>query len=602
MIKTESSPSYQKFNWFTLRTLLFATAIGTGIFLRFYNLGVTPLTENEAAQALQALEFSTHTLNLQSTNIGIQPLYIILTGLVFSIFGASEFLARFWPALSGSMLVFLPALFRHELGNKAMLVLAFALALDPSLVIVSRQANGPMVAVSLSILAFGFWHTRQAMIAGVFAGLALLGGPACFMGLVDIGITYAILAAMKFKDRKSDQDKAQKLPGISAPPGQALPSRIQDGRIFIISLLTTLLIVGTFLLQFPQGLTDWFESLWIYLQGWIPPSEVSTQLILSAFLLYEFFVLVFSISGIIHQLIQGETHGINRLLTFNLPLTFATVSLMTLLMYSGREVNQLTWTIIPLWVIASIEIAEYIPEKRPDIVSLLTSGLVLLLATLYWNTLISTDQIGEIPGLPWYLLRIALLGGIFALGLLVIMLIALGWSWPIARDGLVGGLSVVMLIYSISVLWGASQLRMNLPQELWSHPPATGQADLLRKTITDLSNWNFGMINQIDIQARVDTPSLRWELRDFSNTRFSKNQNEIQNPALIITSEDGDASGTSIPYRGQDFIWHIHPDWTGEIPSPFLNWFTFRQTPLKYDYLVLWARNDLFPGAIKTNP
>ena len=66
-------------------------------------------------------------------------------------------------------------------------MLAFWLAVDPGLVIVSRQVNGPMMALSFSLLALGLWHAHRTAWAGIFAGLALLSGPAFWQGALGLG-------------------------------------------------------------------------------------------------------------------------------------------------------------------------------------------------------------------------------------------------------------------------------------------------------------------------------------------------------------------------------------------------------------------------------
>jgi predicted membrane-bound mannosyltransferase len=93
-------------------------------------------------------------------SLGSQPAYIFLTGSTFAVFGSSDFTARLWPALLGGCLVLLPFFFRRPLGRLAALVCAFGLALDPGLVAVSRQAGGPMLAVSFLLLALGLAYAR----------------------------------------------------------------------------------------------------------------------------------------------------------------------------------------------------------------------------------------------------------------------------------------------------------------------------------------------------------------------------------------------------------------------------------------------------------
>ena len=74
-----------------------------------------PLTGPEAALALQAQQLA------QGVHPQISPQagYVIWTSLLFYIFQTSQFLARFWPAAAGSLLILAPYLFRRQLGARA---------------------------------------------------------------------------------------------------------------------------------------------------------------------------------------------------------------------------------------------------------------------------------------------------------------------------------------------------------------------------------------------------------------------------------------------------------------------------------------------------
>ena len=91
--------------------LAFVLALG----LRLYQLGADPLSEAEAGWALQALGLA----HGQAVTLGSQPAYILITSQLFSILGDTNFLARFIPAMAGSLLIWLPFYFRRRLGIQA---------------------------------------------------------------------------------------------------------------------------------------------------------------------------------------------------------------------------------------------------------------------------------------------------------------------------------------------------------------------------------------------------------------------------------------------------------------------------------------------------
>ena len=128
----------------TLEHAFYALALALAVGLRFLHLGTLPLSDFEAAWALQALRVTQgyHPV------LGPNPAYVHLTAVLFYIFGASDFLARFWPALAGCVLVLVPWFLRSRFGRIPALVLAFGLALDPGLVAMSHLAGEPMLAIT----------------------------------------------------------------------------------------------------------------------------------------------------------------------------------------------------------------------------------------------------------------------------------------------------------------------------------------------------------------------------------------------------------------------------------------------------------------------
>lgn len=568
----------------TLETTLFAVALFLGVVVRFYNLGATPLSDIEAEWALQALQVARPIAADAPLTLGPQPAYVFLTGVLFSLFGTSEFLARFWPALAGCMLVILPILLRRPLGRPTALILAFGLSLDPGLVATSRQVGGPMMALSFGLLALGFWQYRKPIVAGISSGLALLSGPAVIQGVLGIGISWVILRSRREDIHPSLQFEFQK-----------------DRRRILITAGITILIIGTNFLRYPQGLPAGFSIFPIYIESWLNPSGIHPLHPVVALLIYQLFPLLFAGVAVVRWLYNRRSPNWidGDLILF--PLTWTIISLVLSLLHPGRQVSDLVWTVVPLWTLAAMELKNYIPTGKPNPVALLETGLVIILGALFWNRLIATNQVAPITELPWLGIRIAILMGIISLGALTTALIALGWSWEASRLGLVWGLTTVFVIYSISALWGATQLRSNQPQELWNQPPGTGQASLFMATLTDFSNWNTGSPKYIDVVSTVETPSIRWNLRDLPNVQFVSIPPVGDMPEVIITREQEQAPALTAAYRGQDFVWWTQPGWAGILPPDTISWLTFREAPLFREHIILWVRADLFPGGTTEN-
>ncbi len=172
---------------FTTEHFIYGLAILLALGLRFIGLGNTPLSDTEASSALQALSAFQpgHVIS------GGQPGYVLLTAVSFFLTGSSEFFARFWPAVFGTLLVLVPYLGRERLGQKAALVMAFAVAIEPSLVAASRQADGRMLAITGLAFAVVFFLRRNAVWAGIATGFAILGGPTVWYGLLAIALGWS---------------------------------------------------------------------------------------------------------------------------------------------------------------------------------------------------------------------------------------------------------------------------------------------------------------------------------------------------------------------------------------------------------------------------
>ncbi len=567
--------------------------------VRFLNLGAAPLSDAEASWALQALDLARAHSLVSQISIGPQPLYIFLTGLTFNLFGSTNFLARFWPALAGALLVGFPWLIRFQLGRSVALIAAFGLALDPGLVTVSRQAGGPMLALAIGLLGFGFWIQRRFIPAGILLGLALLGGPAIYHGLIILGIT-AIATVIK----------------PARTSAETSPGRADSKWVFIAASLT-ILTIGTVFFRYPQGLAAWAQSMLVFLQGWVDGSGVNPFKLPLTLVVFQPFGLILAILGIgrwvVNDVIKLDNSPSNEDLRRHQPLIKAPTAFISSLfwlltgfilvvVYPGRQVADLVWVLAPMWLLAAMEFERLFSAhhstmfENPSLISALQAGLTLILAALLWTTLVSTGQLPASGGISPTAIRIGLTLGVIALGALITVLIALGWNWEISRIGVTWGLTLASAVYLTAALWGASQVRTNQPEEMWGTLPGTGQADLFESTLKDLSNWNTGISNTIEVYSIVDTPSLWWILRDFQKVRFGSAFPKTEQPPIIITWQTQEDLALSAAYRGQDFLWRSYPDWIGIAPNDFIAWLTFRKANTAHEKIILWARSDQFPG------
>ena len=572
---------------FTLEYALYILAIFLALGVRFLNLGEVPLQENEARAALYALNlFREDRAEIVPDLEDPQPGYHALTWLAFEILGDHNAIARLWPALAGALLAVVPFLFRPLLGRPAALALSFMLALDPGMIAAARQADGRMMALGFASFAAGLAYQRRMSWAGVFFGLALLCGPAVIPGLAAPLSAWAI-SRLLIKLRRAGEAESE---GEAEPHRGFPPDRWRE---FLVPAGLTIFIAGTLFFRYPQGLSNWIAALPAYFQGWAEPSSTPAVRLPVALLVYQPLGVIFGLSGAARGWLRAEPH--HRWLGL-----WSLVSLTLALLYPARQVSDLIWALAPLLALAAIEIGQFLEFDRGDeVVPLGLAALVVLLMIIFWLNLLGLGPISLAS--QELVLRMVVMAGILALAAISTALIGLGWSWLSAGRGLVWGLCLALGIYGLSNVGEILRRPLDSRQSLWTPSPASGDADLFMQTIADLSTWNTGQVNELDLVVVVDSAALRWSLRNHPNVTYvpeSQAESIRGQPSLLVTRQTQPEPNLGADYRGQDFSWWTYPDWPGALPPNLTSWIAFRRAPVRQEQIILWARNDLFPGDI----
>lgn len=567
----------------TFEQCLYLLAFLIGLSLRLFRLGLPPLGESEASWAMQALQ----VLKGGALQIGSQPGYVLLTGLFFWLMGSSNFLARFLPALTGSLLIFLPYLFRHayedsEWLRKAELVMAFGLALDPGLVTLSRQAGSALPAITFTMLACAMYYQRRWVLLGVLGGLALLSGPALVAGVLGLSLAWGLFQLVL------------KLGWVTK--GQIVWQSIEEGsaawRKSLLALGITILAAGLLFLRYPQGLGAMVRSLPDYLHGWLQAGEVPALRLPVALLIYQPLALLFALIAALRGWLAAHS-GLRVPYLSQVLSLWALAALGLAVMYLSRQVTDLAWALIPLWALAAMEIARHLQvgEDRPTRrVALGLAGLVLLLMVISWVNLLSLVRMNG----NQVIMVVVIIGALVMAGI-ASFLVAMGWSYPAARLGFHWGLATGLALWVLAATFNLVFYRPNDPRELLSPLPAAGQISALVDTLHDLSDWQTGLNEQIDILVTVPSEALRWALRANPNVSFATSPQAETSPDLVITWKDQETPSLAQVYRGQDFVLNWYPGWQSVLPSPWLRWLTYRQAPVAQLQIVLWARVDIFP-------
>jgi hypothetical protein len=618
---------------FTLEHALYTLAILLALGIRLLKLGALPLSDFEAAWALQAL----HVAQGLHPALDPNPAYIQLTAILFYIFGGTEFLARLWPALIGSARVGVPFFFRSRLGRLPSLVLAFGLAVDPGLSAISRLAGGSMLAVAFLMLAWAMWEQAHRSAAGVFGGLALLSGPSVWFGLLGLGLTWLLGRVLLHREggvraqadttvgaggpTPAGEETRVEASGVApageetrvevsgvAPAGEetrveasgAAPAGAETGvgnsgassaglswaalRPALVWAVGTVLVVGSLVLLSPKGLAAFVAAIPAFLSGWLALPDIPAAYVLVSLPAYELLPLLFGLVGVVRAVRRQDP------LSMRLGL-WALVSLVLTLIYPNKQVASLTWMLLPLWALAALELSHHF-DFEGQAVWELTAVIALIEVLLVFGLLnLAAMTTGSLTA-DATRSRLYLEVLVFVLIALSLLLAGLGWSPDVARLGAVWAGMLFLTAYTIAVMTGATGVREPLTAELWQPEPRTAGADLILKVANQISDLNRGNLQSLPVTVvGVDSPSLLWVFRNW-DLRVVNALAPEDTPELVITPANTQLSHT-VSYRGEGFAWRETPSWAAATSADWLRWFVYHQMTVQHDEIILWVRADL---------
>ncbi len=560
----------------TREILIYSLIFITALLLRLMLLGRSPLVDSEAAWAYQAWQ-----LHLgESIPVGSQVGYLSFTEVLFSLFDGSDFLARFWPALVGSFIIWVPFLLRKRLDHTPALILAAGLAFDPALASVSRIAASPMSALVFILLAAAAFHSGKLGWLVIFLGMGLFSGPAFWLGSLLLLLTAFVSSLLGVFDLRGYAQN--RLSSLRSEKSQ-LPVIFE---IFLVPLLV-IIMVGSFFLGNFQGLSAWAGSLPEFITGLIQPGGFHPLRVLINLAVSNPFILVFGILGFISSWRKGDQVGKFSSIWFVL-------SLQVLLIIPGRQAVDLIWLVFPLWAATARELFRIYHLERDFWVVYLMAGLVGVLIVLNWLTF--TSMVFQVGNSRAVLLQWGLIAASSAMVILSMTIAAAEWGWPVSLKGLGLGSAAMLTIYMLSALTQGAYLRQGDPRSFWSDGSGAGQTKLLHDSIYDASITYTGRGDAIQGVVIGSWDSLRWTLRDLEGFKYQGSLDQDSLPPVIITSDIEYFQVNQEMYRGQDFTLETRPGWDGIIPPDWISWIAYRSGPVEKEDIILWIRNDIFSG------
>ncbi|MBP7691167.1 MAG: hypothetical protein KA764_04590 [Anaerolineales bacterium] len=568
----------------SVEAALYLGLFGLALWLRLDGLGAAPLNDPEARAALDVWRF---VRGAPEAGLPASPLYFFFTAVAFLVLPASDALARLAPALAGAGLTWLPWFFRRELGRGPALLTGGLLAVSSTLLAAARSADGATLVLLTFGVALGCLRRYQAggsarwlIGAAAALGAALAGGRDGLIGLLLLGLVAGVAARSR---RAADE------------AGPALRTAVAAERWAVLTALAlSLILVATFGLTYRSGLAavgaGWLNALTGFGLAAAGRSPFVVPVFLTA---YEPLILVFGLAGAVRAFRTGQAAG--RVLA-----GAALLGLIFTLLYSGRELRDAAWVVIPLTALAAQALLASVDAPREE---WLQAGALagLLLALLVFaglNLARYFDQVtlnaaawpptfSTAPSF-WLALMTLVVAG------LITFLFGVTWSPRAAQLGLRLAGAAALLAVTVSAGWGLTQWRAAEPAEVWWPRPTALDVRRLVATLQAVSNFSVGQETEIAVTVAASPDgALAWALREFPQAAFTPSLDaSIDSPVVIAPAgEQNPALGSA--YVGQGFT--VYRQWRPEnlFTHEQVLWFFTRQAPDEAELYILWVRQDI---------
>ena len=552
-----------------LHLYLLLGALAVGLVLRLIRLAHLPLDDGEAALALQALAAARNT----HTIFGAFPAYVGLTGISFRIFADSDFLARFWPAIAGALIVFVPQSFKQWIGRWPATLLSIVLAISPEMVGLSRIVGSPMMAFVFLLLAIGLFLNRKPAWAGITLALALMSGKSFWMGALILGISVVI------SERLFKVSELLELPEIKEKKTFWTHLGLAFG--------LTVLLAGTGFLIAPSNLTGVFAGLADFLRGFAVSSGtplIHTLLVLIGYTSEAFLI--------------GLVGSVRTFFTRSKLDIFLTVwwlvGLVFIILYPAGGTADMVWVTLPLWLLTvRVMFFAWRTPKVYRFVTAVTAVVVVILMAFMLLAFRGLIRSSSIQIQSWNYLA-AIGAGVVLLGAITV-LVWLGWSREAGMSGLIAGMATVFVLGLFALSVFSTGLAPERSVELWYPDRDYVTTEWLRIEMDRVIDWNSSGKGAVEIAVSdYDLPAMRWFLRDDASVVFVPYPPLESQPGILITGLD-ESPGIASGYRGQDLVWSREVVWSAATPVQYLSWLLTRDAPMIDHQIILWVRTDLMP-------
>jgi hypothetical protein len=542
-----------------------ATGLAAAI-MRFVDLGKLPLSPVEASEAWSVWQF------WQPGEVGTaaSPAYFSLTSLLLPLLGDNDAVMRLIPALFGLGIVLLPWLLRRQLGVIGALTTSLLLTVSPIQAIVSRTAGGDALALlailfmAVALLRYDETKSPRWFML-LFAGLALglTSSPLFYGGLV----TLFFAASTGWRERLAGIDR-------------------ELWRKTAVSTLTLFFALSTLVFWNLSGL----GAAAMLPASWLMQFGFNSALVLEpllAFMRYEPFLTLMGLTAVIWA-IRSDNKLAKQLAGWS-GLVFALIVLQP-----GQMSNAALLT-LPAALLVGLMASSLLQTPLSRVGWAWTGGALLLGSLVFVNlarfSRVVTNAPQEFSSI-WVILMAVTAG-------LVTIYFLSTWEGTAVLQGTFLALLAIFVFYQWGTGWWLSHHAANDPRERWVTLATDNDISLLVTTMQDISRQAANADYELDIFSSVDSPVLRWYLRDFNQAQFGNSlPANAQNQAVISPDDAELALGSD--YAGADFGVLRNGLQPREFPSPtpgvdILRWWLFHESSLaaNEERVILWWRTDL---------
>jgi hypothetical protein len=559
--------------------ILFTILSAAGL-LRLFELGAIPLSPAEADSAWSLWRLAQPGNGM--ADLG-SPAFASLSIVLAQIAGYSDGVVRLVPALAGLCMVATPWLLRKQIGSNGALMASGFLAVSPIHSAISRTAGGDSIAILAALFMAVSWiryrdSKASQWLLGCFLalGLGLTTAPLFYGALVSL-----LLAALAQWALSSPEKRVSLFPTDQ----QSLRSAVFGGFLTFMAASTMLLLYPAGMGATAELMADWLADFGF--RGGL--ARLANPV--AALVRYEPLLLVPGIASLIWAFLVK-----NRVATF---FAFWMASALLLVVLQPGAMPNALLALVPGYLLLAMHLEDLF---RPGINGITWgAGLTVLLAgSLILVNIARYSRAAAIDPQDFSHVWVALLTLAAALATLYMA----GSVDPVAAlRGATAGWALLLVFFGWGTAWWLGHEAANDPRARWVDVGTDDDVRLLIDVAERVSLQATGSSTSMEIFSLVDSPVLRWYLRDFSELSFGQVLPPSPRHMAIIGPANGPIAVES-DYLGADFGLHRSTDGTrlpGSVQSSLveaIRWWLFHDSPstLHTEKLIFWWRSNLMQG------